>query len=195
MYYIIATLYIIFLFSLIAAATCVVTVPLYFVIRKLKSKFWVNSSRITDKRTKIILTAITATFAAFQTYTAFYPTDSFYKSEFVNNSKINFPENGNIILKGSTYPDIHGDYSASAIIQVDRLEMRKLLENINSNKNFQRDTLPFLFGEDIRENSKKFNEKLFTYNYYWNLTESGNYSFNIACDTTNNLVAFDYGSW
>jgi|GEM_PF-3590713 hypothetical protein len=195
MYYLIATLYIIFIFSLIAALTCLAIVPLFFVIKHLKSKYWVNSVWLTDKKTKIILASITIIFAAFQTYTAFYPTDSFYESEFSDNTNIGFPDNAKILVKGSTYPDIHGDYSASAIIHIDEPTIKKLRENIRSNKNFKKDSRPFLFGNDIRENSKEFNEKLFTDNYYWNLTEDGTYYFNIAFDTMNNLVAFDRVTW
>jgi hypothetical protein len=52
------------------------------------------------------------------TYLAFYPSDSFYKSEFERVTDIKFPSSGVFIEKRSSYPDIHGDYSSCALFTV-----------------------------------------------------------------------------
>ncbi|MBK7988243.1 MAG: hypothetical protein IPK11_15325 [Ignavibacteria bacterium] len=118
MYYLIATLYIIFIFSLIAALTCLRLFRYFFVIKHLKSKYWVNSVWLTDKRLRVILASITIIFAAFQTYTAFYQPTVFSNRSFQATPILAFRQ-CKILVKGSTYPDIHGDYSASAIIHID----------------------------------------------------------------------------
>ncbi len=53
-------------------------------------------------------------------YTAFFPTDSFYKEDFKEVTGIDFPENGEIMYKSSTYPDQFGDYRSTSIVKVDK---------------------------------------------------------------------------
>lgn len=97
--------------------TCIVAIPLYFLLRFLNNKYF-NLIWLTNRRLKIILSLAVILFASYQVYIAFYPTDSFYIDEFESNTKITFPKSGKIIIKGATYPDIHGDYSVSAMILV-----------------------------------------------------------------------------
>ncbi len=54
-------------------------------------------------------------YISISTYLAFYPSDSFYKSEFERITNIKFPSSGVFIEKQSSYPDIHGDYSSCAL--------------------------------------------------------------------------------
>jgi hypothetical protein len=57
-------------------------------------------------------------YISISTYLAFYPSDSFYKSEFERVTDIKFPSSGVFIEKQSSYPDIHGDYSSCALFTV-----------------------------------------------------------------------------
>jgi len=54
-------------------------------------------------------------YISISSYLAFYPSDSFYKSEFERITNIKFPSSGVFIEKQSSYPDIHGDYSSCAL--------------------------------------------------------------------------------
>ncbi len=196
MNYIIWILYVVFLFAIIAAVTFLVTIPIFYFIRYLRKK--INKSDngwLTDKKLKYILASMIILFSAYSTYIAFYPNDSFYKNEFTDNTDIKFPKNAKIIVKGASYPDIHGDYSSSAVFKVDKVTIEKLIIGINANDNFKRDTISFNFGSEIRDQTIDFNPNKFNMNYYWNLTESYTYYFNVAFDTINNLVAFDRVSW
>lgn len=68
------------------------------------------------------------------TYFAFYPSDSFYKSEFERITNIKFPDSGAFIERQSSYPDIHGDYSSCALFTVSPKDYEyiksKIMENI-----------------------------------------------------------------
>ena len=58
------------------------------------------------------------TYISISSYLAFYPSDSFYKSEFERISNVKYPSSGVFIEKQSSYPDIHGDYSSCALFTV-----------------------------------------------------------------------------
>lgn len=57
-------------------------------------------------------------YISISSYLAFYPSDSFYKSEFERITNIKFPSSGSFIEKQYSYPDIHGDYSSCALFSV-----------------------------------------------------------------------------
>ena len=73
-------------------------------------------------------------------YTAFYPTNSFYKEEFESNTNIKFPTTGKILDKDASYPDQFGDYWASAIVQLDGSDYAKLQTELSKSNNFAVDT-------------------------------------------------------
>ncbi|NOY51051.1 MAG: hypothetical protein GXO88_10890 [Chlorobi bacterium] len=196
MNYVIIVLYVLFLFGLVAIISFLVSIPIYYLIKYGKNKlFKTDSIWLTDKKIKLILTAMIILFSAYQTYTAFYPTDSFYIDEFANNTNIEFPSNAKILVKGASYPDIHGDYSASAIFKTDEKNIRILIKSIDTNINFKKDTIPCYFGGDIIDQTDGFDHNKFNINYYWNLTKSNTYYFHLGFDTTNNLVTFNRSSW
>ena len=68
-------------------------------------------------------------------YTAFYPTDSFYKEDFKEVTGLYFPENGEIMFKTGTYPDQFGDYGSTSIVRVDN-EFYERLEGQLKTKGF-----------------------------------------------------------
>ena len=72
-------------------------------------------------------------------YTAFFPTDSFYKEDFKEVTGIDFPEDGEIVYKSATYPDQFGDYGSTSIVKVDKefyerlegqLKIKGLVDNV-----------------------------------------------------------------
>lgn len=73
----------------------------------------------------------------YSVYTAFYPTESFYKDEFENYTGINFPPSAQILTKESCYPDMHGDYSASLIFKTHVNDFNHILKEIQKNNKFE----------------------------------------------------------
>ncbi len=151
---------------------------------------------MTNRRLKLILSLVTILFASYHVYIAFYPSDSFYVDEFESNTKITFPKSGNIIIKGASYPDIHGDYSSSAIFSVDENDFHSILNKIKASKEFQLDNCDFSFGMEIRSKSSSFNEENFKIRYAdpYECKQSIP-GFIIAFDEKNKLITFDRNSW
>jgi len=106
-------------------------------------KWLIRNGKLTNKRSGQINRAyvgLIALLAFFTTWTAFFPLDSFYKDEFKYNTGLEFPVSGTIIAKASEYPDLHGDYWASAIIEVKEDDYQTLKKQISQRANFSLDT-------------------------------------------------------
>jgi hypothetical protein len=117
---------------------------------------WMIKKRNYDKRLKLIALIPVLTIGYF-IYTAFFPTDSFYKDDFKEVTGIEFPDNGEIIYKSATYPDQFGDYGSTSIVKVDkefyeRLEGQIKTKGLADNKEEEG---PF----DLREVSKEIGTK------------------------------------
>ncbi|MGC4021703.1 MAG: hypothetical protein QM734_07050 [Cyclobacteriaceae bacterium] len=72
-----------------------------------------------DKRLKYLL-FIPLIYFGYSVYTAIYPLDEFYKEDFKEVTGVDFPDQGKIIFKTASYPDIHGDYGSVSIVNVER---------------------------------------------------------------------------
>jgi hypothetical protein len=73
--------------------------------------------------------------AAYQTYRAYFPADSFYWDEYFNITQMKKPISGKIIHKAADYPDMHGDYCSCAFIQLSEKDYSNLLDNIKKDSN------------------------------------------------------------
>ncbi len=97
----------------------------------------------------LILLIVAPIWTAYEIYTAIYPTDSFYFSEFKTITGSEIPKSAMIIKKCASFPDMHGDYSSASLIQLstqDYIGLLKELEEKGLTKN----------GELIR--SSEFND-------------------------------------
>jgi hypothetical protein len=126
----------------------------------------------------------------FGIYDAVYPSDSFYEGEFERVSGLSYPRSGVIRHKDSTYPDIHGDYSSCALIEVSADDYQRIRTVLLSAEKHSDATLSSLCGglslEEIRipkitlAIEKEFDEKTgeasgwgvlegsqLVYFYYW----------------------------
>jgi hypothetical protein len=72
-------------------------------------------------------------YISINSYLAFYPSDSFYKSEFERTTNFKFPSSGVFIEKQSSYPDIHGDYSSCALFTVSPKDYEYIKSKIVTN--------------------------------------------------------------
>jgi len=52
-------------------------------------------------------------------YIAIYPSDSFYERDFLEVTGLEFPENGHIKYKTTSFPDNFGDYTSISVSRVD----------------------------------------------------------------------------
>jgi energy-coupling factor transporter transmembrane protein EcfT len=73
-------------------------------------------------------------------YTAFYPTDSFYREDFESNTNLKLPDTAEILAKDASYPDQFGDYWSSAVIQLNEDEYLNLQLELSKSRNFAIDT-------------------------------------------------------
>jgi len=87
-----------------------------------------------------LLPASIFVFMAYQIYTAFYPREEFYREQWMRN--VGAPLPASIVFDGkdATYPDIHGDYSAIAVIRCQKQDVETMLTQVRNNPNFQIDT-------------------------------------------------------
>jgi hypothetical protein len=98
--------YIVF-FVLVVGVPIALSFILYLVIKK-KSR---NKNLRLIALLPIVIVAILA-------YTALYPNEAFYLEEFERTIGEPLPENVSFTYKTATYPDLHGDYTSIAVINV-----------------------------------------------------------------------------
>lgn len=132
----------IFIFLIVSLGFGLLGTLIYLIYKPIKKRLLANgklspiNSQIINKSFIGILLCL----SIYYTWTAFFPTDDFYKEEFEQNTELDFPKTGVIIDKKSDYPDFHGDYSASAIVEMDKIEFENLKSELIRNVNFQVDT-------------------------------------------------------
>ena len=148
----------------------------------------------TDKKIKLILTFLTLIFAAYQTYTAFYPTDSFYEDQFEYNTNLEFPKSGEIIAKDASYPDIHGDYSAAALFKLNDEDFQELFNLVQKDKNYDVSEYEFGFSSRIKEQCKNYNKRNFIKSFVLNRTDR-DLTFCISFNSKDKLIEFERDSW
>lgn len=139
----------------------------------------------------VILATVTI-WTVYSAYTAFYPTDSFYKDEFKYNTGLDFPTSGDILAKDASYPDHHGDYSATALFKTDKNDFNKILVVIQNDNKFQLDTIPFktnLVNFDMTIKETNFT-KCYTMNRQYR-----NLIFTISFNEKDNLIEIQRDSW
>ncbi|MBS1546373.1 MAG: hypothetical protein JST38_12270 [Bacteroidetes bacterium] len=75
-----------------------------------------------------------------EVYWAFYPREEFYRAEWVENTGFILPDDIDFIAKSATYPDIHGDYSASAVMEVKAADLANIEMRLQQSSIFEVDT-------------------------------------------------------
>lgn len=175
--------------------TCIITVPLYFAIKYVNIKYF-HINWLTIRKLKLLTGFLTIMIASYHTYTAFYPSDSFFEDEFENSTKMQFPNSGKILEKEASYPDMHGDYTSSAIILVNDSDFNLILKQIQQNKTFQPDTLNISFGREIQKKVNLLTNADFKMVYSnYELAHQLSSMFVIAFDFKNKIIIFEWSSW
>ena len=136
MYYILVILFVIFLFSILCLFIGIFTGLIYAAFHYYSIKYPNKININTKRRVKHLLIALTVLIATYHTYTAFYPTDSFYYDEFKRVTLREIPKSARIIEKEASYPDFHGDYSSECKIKLSKEDYLKLFNAIIKDKRF-----------------------------------------------------------
>lgn len=122
-----------FVFFYIAAAVVLFlalislpTVAAFFLNR------WLTKKGI--KYVGMVLLIVAPIWTAYEIYTAIYPTDSFYLSEFKEVTLREPPKSAEVIRKTASYPDFHGDYCSVSLIKLSRQDYTDLNKALLADK-------------------------------------------------------------
>jgi len=99
----------------------------------------IKNGKLTPLRSRQINIAyifILVLFSAYQTFDAFFPSESFYKKEFKTVTLREIPKSAVFVEKTSSYPDFHGDYCSSSQIKLSKADYEKLLSELTLDKKF-----------------------------------------------------------
>ncbi|MBD0254764.1 MAG: hypothetical protein ICV83_03510 [Cytophagales bacterium] len=88
--------------------------------------YWLVRRQGYNKRLRL-LALVPVLVAGYFVYTAFYPTEEFYREDFREVTGMEFPASGIIAYQSATYPDHFGDYTSVAVVKVDKAFYRRLL--------------------------------------------------------------------
>lgn len=91
-------------------------------------------------------------------YTAIYPTDSFYYSEFKEVTLREVPKTAVILNKGASYPDFHGDYCSASLMTMSTDDYLTLLNDLTNDKRITKNRPEEYIGsnelDEVMENYK-----------------------------------------
>ena len=111
---------------------------------------WMKKRNV-DRRIRIISLA-PIILLIYIVYDSIYPSDDFYKEDYKEVTNHEFPKSGNIISKSASFPDHFGDYTSSALIELDSSEYHSLQSKLIENK-FVIDSTEF--GSNEREHVER----------------------------------------
>ena len=124
-------------------------------------------------------------------YDGIYPSSEFYKIDFKEVTEMKFPESGKIIYKTASFPDLHGDYTSSFLVEFDESDLTKI-ENKLKNDGFEEKENNMNSSElDYIENKK--GQKKYSKVYTRQLKNGKHYSVGFLDD--NKTVIITRVSW
>ncbi|HET7833492.1 MAG TPA: hypothetical protein VFK88_11070 [Gallionella sp.] len=77
-------------------------------------------------------------FLTYSTYTAIYPNDGFFLSEFKEVTLREPPKSSNVVAKSASYPDFHGDYCSYSRIELSPSDYSTLLAEIATDSRLEK---------------------------------------------------------
>ena len=130
------TFAVVFFASLIALPTVIA-----FLINR-----WLTKKGI--KYVGMFLLIIAPIWTAYEVYTAIYPLDSFYLSEFKKVTLREAPKSATVKNKDASYPDFHGDYCSASLITVSKDYYSSLLNQITNDIRFTKNKPGEIIGSN-----------------------------------------------
>ena len=104
--------------------------------------FWYCVKQVeTRKKLLAIVPASILTYLFFSIYTAFCPLDSFFEKKWENNTHILLPKDSDVCWSSATYPDLHGDYEAYAILKFSEDNFKEVVQQLETSAIILVDTL------------------------------------------------------
>jgi hypothetical protein len=117
---------------------------------------------------------------------AIYPNEDFYKTDFKEVTEMEFPENGKIIYKDTSFPDQFGDYSSSFLVEFDKDDIDKLEMNLKSNGFTKKENRMSTAVLDYIENKK--GGKKYSFEYNKDIKEGKYYSVGFLNDNKSVII-------
>ncbi|WP_276978838.1 hypothetical protein [Flavobacterium filum] len=129
-------------FAVVFFATIIAlpTVIAFFINR------WLTKKGI--KYVGLFLLIIAPIWTAYEVYTAIYPTDSFYLSEFKEVTLREAPKSATVKNKDASYPDFHGDYCSASLITVSKDDYSSLLNELTNDKRITKNKTGEIIGSN-----------------------------------------------
>ena len=132
--------------------------------------------------------------AVISTYLAYFPTDDFYFNEFKSVTLRKVPSSAEIIKKKASYPDVHGKYCSSCLVQLSKADYIKLYNEINQDPRFKKngeilnaEEFDHVLSSDKRDHINHFIQRVDSnrygpYSYIGFLNDSGTIIINKHSD-------------
>lgn len=105
------------------------TAAAYFIHR------WLKKTRF--RIVGLLLLTAAPLWTVYMAYTAVYPTDSFYLSEFETATLREAPMSAIVVRKDASYPDFHGDYCSTSLIRMSEFDYAQLLDEVSKDSRFE----------------------------------------------------------
>lgn len=153
------------LFVICFLAVGVVGLILYAVLLAIQENLESYQHIFTKKRLKIFSLLFTFLCAGYLAFTAVYPTDDFYFGEFETITSRKIPDSAKVLTKSASYPDLHGDYSSNATIELSPQDYQQLFAQIQQDKCFEKlpDNKDFIEFQQIIKNRE---DRLYAIRFY-----------------------------
>ncbi|MFO0477207.1 MAG: hypothetical protein ACK50L_00305 [Bacteroidota bacterium] len=179
----------IFAFVIITILASIVSIAIYHLLLFAKRKL-INKGlelRVTELKIRNALIALTLVFSSYQTFTQFYPPESFYKDEFEHYTGIKFPKSGKILNPYPTHPIINDDFAILA--KFEKQDYDNILSLIKLNSKFEVDTHNYAYRKGL--NKLKYKEQdFFTLSYTDSIL-----IFEVTFQKNGQLIAFEKYYW
>jgi hypothetical protein len=95
-------------------------------------------SKKRDRQINKLYVSLLILISAVQTYLAFYPTDKFFFNEFESVTLRKIPSSAVVIKKEASYPDIHGEYCSSSLLNLSNKDYDNLYNELTMDNRFKK---------------------------------------------------------
>ncbi len=155
----------------------------YLIYRWIKKKGF-------DKRLQLLALIPVLTVGYF-VYDAICPSVEFYKTDFKEVTKIEFPESGVILYKTASFPDHFGDYTSSFLVEFDLTDLKNLENQLKKSGFEERENK--MSSKELDYIEKKIGQKKYYKQYVRQRKNGRHYSVGFLDD--NKSVIITRVSW
>jgi hypothetical protein len=128
------------IFLVVSFVIAIIGGLIYLLYIPVKRKLLRNGklTKYRSKQINISYILILVLISTYQTFDAFFPSQSFYEGEFKTVTLRDIPRSAEFIEKNSSYPDFHGEYCSSSQIKLSKEDYKKLVAELILDKRFIR---------------------------------------------------------